>query len=309
MVCWGADISIWIYCGGFARKARTIGFGILTLVFSSTVFTSSCMRPKPFRATRDRMETTISGLRTALSVGRIKHKCASGRPAERRVDICNIKKVTALTLGMLISLNNPDPVLLPEWEVFREAQWTAITERGPDGSQASEEAGHAGLTIETGDSMLQLIYDSVKEHQTETLAESRRAWLVTKHLQGALKKVSTTCTKIGEKLNAIEERTSAVEANMGALQGEVETHTGQLSDIKWKMEDFENRQRQNNRQFTGIKKEVEGSNRRAFMIDLLKGAFPDLATLDWESEVQRVIQKGQMRDIPKLVSFIFVTLS
>ncbi|KAJ1106031.1 hypothetical protein NDU88_003434 [Pleurodeles waltl] len=68
-------------------------------------------------------------------------------------------------------------------------------------------------TRNTDSEMLQSIYDSIKELQTETRAESRRARLATKQLQGTVCKVVKSCTEIEEKLSTMEERTMAVEAD------------------------------------------------------------------------------------------------
>ncbi|KAJ1164092.1 hypothetical protein NDU88_004538 [Pleurodeles waltl] len=75
--------------------------------------------------------------------------------------------------------------------------------------------------------MLQMIYDTIKELQTETRAVSRRAQIATKQLQGTVRKVTRTCTEIEEKLYTMENRTAAVEAEVEALKEQAETHGGQ----------------------------------------------------------------------------------
>ncbi|KAJ1155969.1 hypothetical protein NDU88_008694 [Pleurodeles waltl] len=97
--------------------------------------------------------------------------------------------------------------------------------------------------------MLQTIYDSIKELQTETRVQSRRFWIATKRLQGTVRKVVKSCIEIEEKLNTMEERTMAVEADVEALK--FESHGRQLTDILWKLKDQENRQRRNNLRFLG----------------------------------------------------------
>ncbi|KAJ1152159.1 hypothetical protein NDU88_004936 [Pleurodeles waltl] len=62
--------------------------------------------------------------------------------------------------------------------------------------------------------MLQMIYDTIRELKTETRAESRRARIPTKHLQGSVCKVVKSCTEIEEKLSVMENRTAAVEADI-----------------------------------------------------------------------------------------------
>ncbi|KAJ1188400.1 hypothetical protein NDU88_005161 [Pleurodeles waltl] len=88
-----------------------------------------------------------------------------------------------------------------------------------------------------------MVYNTIRELQTETRAESRRARITTKHLQGAIRKVVKSCTEIEEKLSVMENRTAAVEADIEALKEQTETRKGQLTDIMWKLEDYENRQR------------------------------------------------------------------
>ncbi|KAJ1134438.1 hypothetical protein NDU88_000890 [Pleurodeles waltl] len=70
----------------------------------------------------------------------------------------------------------------------------------------------------TDSEMLQSIYDSIKELQTETRAESRRARMATKHLQGTVCKVVKSCAEIEGKLSLMEERTTAVEGEIEALR-------------------------------------------------------------------------------------------
>ncbi|KAJ1089120.1 hypothetical protein NDU88_002272 [Pleurodeles waltl] len=70
----------------------------------------------------------------------------------------------------------------------------------------------------TDSEMLQIIYNLIKELQIETRVESRRAWIATKRLQGAVRKVAKPCREIEEKLNIMEETTMAVEADVEALK-------------------------------------------------------------------------------------------
>ncbi|KAJ1182042.1 hypothetical protein NDU88_007238 [Pleurodeles waltl] len=69
-------------------------------------------------------------------------------------------------------------------------------------------------TISTDSEMLQSIYDSIKELQTESRVESRWPRIATKCLQGTVRKVMKSCIEIEEKLNTMEERTMAVEAEL-----------------------------------------------------------------------------------------------
>ncbi|KAJ1166314.1 hypothetical protein NDU88_006719 [Pleurodeles waltl] len=133
----------------------------------------------------------------------------------------------------------------------------------------------------TDSEMLQSIYDSIKELQTETRVESRRARMATKRLQGSVRKVVKSCIEIEEKLSAMEERMMAVEADVEALREQSAAHEGQLTDIMWKLEDVENRQRRNNLRFLGTGEGVEGNDIMAYMIKMLRDAFPSLPTGTW----------------------------
>ncbi|KAJ1181337.1 hypothetical protein NDU88_006545 [Pleurodeles waltl] len=136
--------------------------------------------------------------------------------------------------------------------------------------------------------MLQSIYNSIKELQTETRIESRRARVATKRLQGTVRKVAKSCTEIEAKLCSMEERIGAVEVDVDVLMEQSATRDDQLTDVMWKLEDFENRQKRNNLRFLGIPEGLEGSIIRTYMVKLLRGAFPELGDWDWENELQRV---------------------
>ncbi|KAJ1125568.1 hypothetical protein NDU88_003996 [Pleurodeles waltl] len=118
--------------------------------------------------------------------------------------------------------------------------------------------------------------------------ENRRAWIATKRLQGTDRKVAKSRIEIEGKLNTMEESTMAVEADVEALRVQCASQDGQLTDIMWKLEDHENRQRRNNLRFLGIGEGVEGNDIRAYMIEILRDAFPELTNWDWEIKVQRV---------------------
>ncbi|KAJ1083667.1 hypothetical protein NDU88_003822 [Pleurodeles waltl] len=79
---------------------------------------------------------------------------------------------------------------------------------------------------------LHLIYGTVRELQTETWAENRRARMANKQLQVAVCKIAKYCAEIEEKLNSVESRTSVVEGEVVALKEHVETQGGQLTDAQ-----------------------------------------------------------------------------
>ncbi|KAJ1208970.1 hypothetical protein NDU88_004349 [Pleurodeles waltl] len=70
------------------------------------------------------------------------------------------------------------------------------------------------FTMGTEAGILQSIYNSIKELQTETRIESRRARIATKRLQGTVRKVAKSCTEIEAKLCSMEERIVAVEEDI-----------------------------------------------------------------------------------------------
>ncbi|KAJ1149635.1 hypothetical protein NDU88_002442 [Pleurodeles waltl] len=84
----------------------------------------------------------------------------------------------------------------------------------------------------------------------------------------------------------MEERIVAVEEDVDTLKEQSATRDDQLTDVMWKLEDFENRPRRNNLRFLGIPEGREGSNKRLYMVNLLRGAFPELGSWDWENELQ-----------------------
>ncbi|KAJ1150671.1 hypothetical protein NDU88_003461 [Pleurodeles waltl] len=150
------------------------------------------------------------------------------------------------------------------------------------------DAGNAGNTHAMGTEagILQSIYSSIKELQTETRIESRSARIATKRLQGSVRKVAKSCTEIEAKLCSMEERIVAVEEDMDTLKEQSSARDGQLTDVMWKMEDLENRQRRNNLRFLGIPEGLEGNNIQAYMVNLLRGAFPELGDWDWVFSVK-----------------------
>ncbi|KAJ1154715.1 hypothetical protein NDU88_007458 [Pleurodeles waltl] len=145
--------------------------------------------------------------------------------------------------------------------------------------------------------MLQSIYSSMKELQTETRIESRRARVATKRLQGTVRKVAKSCTEIKAKLCSMEERIVAFKKDVDTLKEQSATRDDQLTDVMWKLEDFENRQRRNNLRFLGIPEGLEGSNIRTYMVKLLRGAFPELGNWDWENELQRELPNNTFHNM------------
>ncbi|KAJ1104337.1 hypothetical protein NDU88_001749 [Pleurodeles waltl] len=79
--------------------------------------------------------------------------------------------------------------------------------------------------------ILQPIYNSIKELQTETRIESRRARIATKKLQGSVRKVAKSCTEIEAKLCSMEDRIVAVQEDMDTLKEQSIARDGQMTDV------------------------------------------------------------------------------
>ncbi|KAJ1193984.1 hypothetical protein NDU88_003279 [Pleurodeles waltl] len=148
------------------------------------------------------------------------------------------------------------------------ADTPALSHQGPTNGKIETETGarpNNPPTMGTEAGMLQSIYSSIKELQTETRIENRRARIATKRLQGSVRKVVKSCTEIEAKLGSMKERIVAVEEEVDTLKEQSAIRNEQLTDVMWKMEDFENRQRRNNLRFLGIPEGLEGSNIRTYM--------------------------------------------
>ncbi|KAJ1149004.1 hypothetical protein NDU88_001825 [Pleurodeles waltl] len=89
--------------------------------------------------------------------------------------------------------------------------------------------------VGTDSGMLQSIYNSIKELQTETRIENLHARVATKRLQGTVRKVATSCTEIEAKLCSMDERMVAVEEDVDILKQQNATQESQLTDIMWKL--------------------------------------------------------------------------
>ncbi|KAJ1157871.1 hypothetical protein NDU88_010568 [Pleurodeles waltl] len=152
-----------------------------------------------------------------------------------------------------------------DYSGFGLADSSSITNQGSVNGNKEPDTGHptynsSTMGAEVG--MLQSIYSSIKELQTETRIESRRARIATKRLQGTVRKVAKSCTEIETKLCSMEERIVAVEEDVDNLKEQSTTRDEQLTNVMRKFEDFENRQRRNNPRFLGIPEGLEGSNIR-----------------------------------------------
>ncbi|KAJ1202035.1 hypothetical protein NDU88_005838 [Pleurodeles waltl] len=105
---------------------------------------------------------------------------------------------------------------------------------------------------------LHLIYQTITAQHKQTQRDSKKARVATKQLQVAVSKVAKTCSEIGERIAAIECRADVLESDLGAVTKQAAMHETQLSDIQWKVEDFENRQHRNNLRLIGIQEGIVG---------------------------------------------------
>ncbi|KAJ1088388.1 hypothetical protein NDU88_001545 [Pleurodeles waltl] len=94
--------------------------------------------------------------------------------------------------------------------------------------------------------------ETITSQHKQTQRDSKKARVATKQLQVAISKVAKTCSEIGERIVAVECRADVLESDLGAVAKQAAMHETQLSDIQWKVEDFENRQRRNNLRLIGI---------------------------------------------------------
>ncbi|KAJ1094340.1 hypothetical protein NDU88_007418 [Pleurodeles waltl] len=104
---------------------------------------------------------------------------------------------------------------------------------------------------------------TITAQHKETQRDSKKARVATKQLQVAVSKVAKTCSEIGERIAAIECRADVLESDLGAVTKQAAMHETQLSDIQWKVEDFENRQRRNNLCLIGIQEALPRDTKRS----------------------------------------------
>ncbi|KAJ1137057.1 hypothetical protein NDU88_003470 [Pleurodeles waltl] len=123
---------------------------------------------------------------------------------------------------------------------------------------------------------LDLIYRTLVQNHEQTQRESRKMKAASRQLQLSIKKVVKSCQDIGARIATMETRTEELEIEVKAATAQTTTQGQQISDIQWKLEDAENRQRGNNLRILGIAEDLEGQDTRAYIVSLFKQAFPDL---------------------------------
>lgn len=143
--------------------------------------------------------------------------------------------------------------------------------------------------VETGviPPILEVIHQAILSHTEEMHQDSRKAQAAMRKMQGVVRKLSKACLNMGERVTNLEERIVTTEAEAASASSKVEAQGSQIKDIQRKLEEFENRQRRNKLRVLGVPEGVEGSDTRAYIIDLFKSAFPEMSDWNWAAEVQR----------------------
>ncbi|KAJ1180783.1 hypothetical protein NDU88_005999 [Pleurodeles waltl] len=110
-----------------------------------------------------------------------------------------------------------------------------------------------------------LIYRTMVQNHEQTQRESRKMKAASRQLQLSIKKVVKSCQDIGVCIATMETRTEELEIEVKAATAQTTTQGQQISDIQWKLEDAENRQRRNNLRILGIAEDLEGQDTRAYI--------------------------------------------
>ncbi|KAJ1198746.1 hypothetical protein NDU88_002585 [Pleurodeles waltl] len=142
---------------------------------------------------------------------------------------------------------------------------------------------------------LDLIYRTMVQNHEQAQRECRKVKSANRQLQLSIKKVVKSCQDIGTRIASMETRTEELETEVRAATAQMTTQGQQISDIQWKLEDAENRQRQNNLRILGIAEDLEGQDTRVYIVSLFKKAFPDLTGWNWDKEIQRAHRFPLMR--------------
>ncbi|KAJ1099616.1 hypothetical protein NDU88_004715 [Pleurodeles waltl] len=145
----------------------------------------------------------------------------------------------------------------------------------------------AGLPEQAGPSSLELIYCTMVYNHEQAQKDSRKAKIANKQVQSLIKRLVKSCHDISTCITTMETRTNVLETEVKAAVKQSAVQELQISDIQWKLEDAENHQRHNNVQILGLAEGLEGQVTRAYIVSLLKKAFPDLVGWNWEMEIQR----------------------
>ncbi|KAJ1155631.1 hypothetical protein NDU88_008360 [Pleurodeles waltl] len=108
---------------------------------------------------------------------------------------------------------------------------------------------------------LHLINQTLMVQHKQIQGDNKKARVASKQLQLAVSKMAKTFSEIVECIATTETHTSVLEAELGTVVQQSTMHESQLTDIQWKLEDFENWQRHNNLYILGFKKERKAKTR------------------------------------------------
>ncbi|KAJ1136870.1 hypothetical protein NDU88_003284 [Pleurodeles waltl] len=111
---------------------------------------------------------------------------------------------------------------------------------------------------------LELIYRTMVHNHEQAQKESRKAKIANRQLQSSIKKVVKSSQDISIRIASMETRTEALETEVKATTAQTAAQGPQISDIQWKLEDAENRQRRNNLRILGIAEGLAGQDTRFY---------------------------------------------
>ncbi|KAJ1153152.1 hypothetical protein NDU88_005914 [Pleurodeles waltl] len=162
------------------------------------------------------------------------------------------------------------PLLQPHWCIGELQGGQPRTRRTTTNTATKTPGGPRDpVTDSVGDGAppsLHLIYQTMMAQHKQIQGDNKKARLATKQLQVAVSKVAKSCSEIGERIATTETRTSVLEAELGTVVQQSTMHESQLTDIQWKLEDFENQQRHNNLCILGTQEGAEGQDTGAFIV-------------------------------------------
>lgn len=147
-------------------------------------------------------------------------------------------------------------------EVSEHLQWdyssTMLCPELGDGFGLQEaDSRGSGNKLDQAPSM-GLIYSTLKAMQIEARQEHKRAHQATRKIQAAICKNTKVCNEIVARTTALEERVVGLEGALENTEHKTTENDAKLTDILWKLEESENRQRRNNLSVLGIEENVEG---------------------------------------------------
>ncbi|KAJ1208552.1 hypothetical protein NDU88_003936 [Pleurodeles waltl] len=187
------------------------------------------------------------------------------------------------TRPMGVQPNDQDSVGELQWDYTATQQSFLKIDSSSDISTGSI----MGISDQAEAPSLELIYRTMVHNHEQAQKGSRKAKIANRQLQSSIKKVVKSCQDISTRIPSMETRTEALETVVKATAVHTATQGQQISNIQWKLEDAENRQRRNNPWVLGIAEGLEGQDTRSYIVSLFEKALPDLLEWNWETEIQR----------------------